>query len=44
MNIVTPTHLTKEQRLLFMQLAEINQQEDESQERNLFEKVKDIFG
>jgi molecular chaperone DnaJ len=43
-NVVTPARLTKEQRQLFIQLAEINQQEDESQERNLFEKVKDIFG
>jgi len=43
-NVVTPARLTKEQRQLFMQLAEINQQEDESQERNLFDKVKDIFG
>ena len=43
-NVVTPTRLTKEQRQLFMQLADINQKDDESQERNLFEKVKDIFG
>jgi molecular chaperone DnaJ len=43
-NVVTPAHLTREQRQLFMQLAEINQKEDASQERNLFEKVKDIFG
>jgi len=43
-NVVIPTKLSREQRQLFEALARISEEEDESQERNLFEKVKDIFG
>jgi len=43
-NVVIPSKLTKEQRQLFEALAKISKEEDLSQERNIFEKVKDIFG
>ena len=43
-NVAIPTKLTKEQRHLFEQLAKVSHEEEVSQERNLFEKVKDIFG
>ena len=43
-NVVIPTKLTKEQRQLYESLAKISQEEELSQERNLFDKVKDIFG
>ncbi len=43
-NVVIPTRLSKEQRQLFESLARISAEEDVSQERNLFDKVKDIFG
>jgi len=43
-NVVVPSKLTKDQRLLFEQLAKVSKEEELSQERNLFEKVKDIFG
>jgi molecular chaperone DnaJ len=39
-----PTKLTKEQRKLFEALADLSKEEEISQERNLFDKVKDIFG
>ncbi len=43
-NVVIPARLTKEQRQLFEALARISAEEDVSQERNIFDKVKDIFG
>jgi molecular chaperone DnaJ len=43
-NIVIPTKLSKEQRQLFEALAKISKEDDLTQERNIFEKVKDIFG
>ncbi len=43
-NVVIPTKLTKEQRQCFETLARMSKEEEISQERNLFEKVKDIFG
>ena len=43
-NVVIPTKLTKEQRQLFESLAKVSKEDELSQERNLFEKVKDIFG
>ena len=39
-----PSRLTKEQRKLYEALAKLSKEEEISQERNLFEKVKDIFG
>ncbi len=43
-NIVVPTKLTKEQRQIFEELAEVSKDDDLVQERTIFEKVKDIFG
>jgi molecular chaperone DnaJ len=43
-NVVIPTKLTKEQRNLFESLAKLNRDDEVNHERNLFEKVKDIFG
>jgi molecular chaperone DnaJ len=43
-NVVIPTKLTKEQRELFEDLARVSKDDELSQERNLFDKVKDIFG
>jgi len=43
-NVVIPTKLTKEQRQLFEALAKVSKDEEITQERNIFEKVKDIFG
>jgi molecular chaperone DnaJ len=43
-NVVIPTRLTKEQRQLFENLAMLNKDDEISHERNIFEKVKDIFG
>jgi molecular chaperone DnaJ len=43
-NLVIPTKLTKEQRQLFESLARVSRDDELSQERNIFEKVKDIFG
>jgi molecular chaperone DnaJ len=43
-NVVIPTKLTKEQRLLFESLARLNKDDESLNERNIFEKVKDIFG
>ncbi len=43
-NVVIPTKLTKEQRQLFEALAKISKDDELTQERNIFEKVKDIFG
>ncbi len=43
-NVVIPAKLTKEQRQLFESLAKVSKEEELSQERNLFDKVKDIFG
>ncbi len=46
MQVVTPTHLTREQRRLFEQLAQTLRAENRPVERSssLFEKIKDIFG
>jgi molecular chaperone DnaJ len=43
-NIVIPTKLNKEQRQLFEALAKMSKEDELSHERNVFEKVKDIFG
>ena len=43
-NIVVPTKLTKEQRQAFENLAKVSEDDDLLQERNIFNKVKDIFG
>jgi molecular chaperone DnaJ len=44
-NVVTPTKLTKEQRQLFESLDKIIKTEEPVEgERNIFDKVKDIFG
>jgi molecular chaperone DnaJ len=43
-NVVMPTKLTKEQRQIFEALAKISKDDELTQERNIFEKVKDIFG
>jgi molecular chaperone DnaJ len=43
-NMVIPTQLTKEQRQLFESLAKVSRDAELSNERNLFDKVKDIFG
>jgi len=43
-NVVIPTKLTKEQRRIFEELSEMSKDDDLTQERNIFEKVKDIFG
>jgi molecular chaperone DnaJ len=43
-NVVVPTKLTKEQRQIFEDLAKVSKDDDISHERNIFEKVKDIFG
>ena len=43
-NIVVPTKLTREQREVFVQLAELAREDELSQEKNIFDKVKDIFG
>ena len=43
-NVVIPTRLTKEQRQAFESLAEVCDEDALTQERNIFDKVKDIFG
>jgi molecular chaperone DnaJ len=43
-NVEIPSKLTKEQRKLYEALANLSKEEEISQERNLFDKVKDIFG
>ena len=43
-NVMVPTKLTKEQRHLYESLANISKDDELVQERNIFEKVKDIFG
>jgi molecular chaperone DnaJ len=43
-NIVVPTKLTKEQRQIFEALAKVSKDDELTQERNIFDKVKDIFG
>ncbi len=43
-NVVIPVKLTKEQRQIFEQLAMVSREDELMQERNLFDKVKDIFG
>jgi molecular chaperone DnaJ len=42
--VVIPTKLSKEQRQLYETLAKISKEDDLLQERNIFDKVKDIFG
>jgi len=43
-NVAIPTQLSKEQRQLFEALAKISREDEVVQERNIFDKVKDIFG
>jgi molecular chaperone DnaJ len=43
-NVAVPTKLTKEQRQAFEALAKVCQEDEITQERNIFDKVKDIFG
>ena len=43
-NIVVPAKLTKEQRQAFEALAKVCEDDQIAQERNIFDKVKDIFG
>jgi molecular chaperone DnaJ len=43
-NIVVPTKLTREQRQAFENLAKVSEDDELIQERNIFDKVKDIFG
>ena len=43
-SVVIPTKLSREQRQLFENLAKLNRDDEVSHERNIFEKVKDIFG
>jgi len=43
-NVVIPTKLTKSQRELFESLAKMSGEDELAQERNIFDKVKDIFG
>jgi molecular chaperone DnaJ len=43
-NVVIPARLSKEQRQIFEALARVSKDEELQQERNIFEKVKDIFG
>jgi molecular chaperone DnaJ len=43
-NVVIPTKLNREQRQLFERLSKLSKDEDLTQEKNIFEKVKDIFG
>jgi len=43
-NVVVPNKLTKDQRQLFESLAKVMHEEEVVHERNIFEKVKDIFG
>lgn len=43
-HVVIPEKLTKEQRKLYESLANLSTDEESSQERNIFDKVKDIFG
>ncbi len=43
-NVAIPTKLTKEQREYWQALAEVSKEDESNQARNLFDKVKDIFG
>ena len=43
-NVVIPTKLNKEQRQIFESLAKASKEDEIVQERNIFDKVKDIFG
>jgi molecular chaperone DnaJ len=43
-NVVIPSKLNKEQRQIFESLARVSKDEELVQERNIFDKVKDIFG
>ncbi len=43
-NVVIPTQLSREERQLFEALAKVSRDAELSHERNLFDKVKDIFG
>ena len=42
-DVQIPTKLTREQRKLFEQLRETLPEENEPQEKGLFDKVKDLF-
>ncbi len=42
--VQTPTRLTREQRRLLQQLAEISPADNQPAEKSVFEKVKDYFG
>ena len=42
-NIVTPTHLTREQKRLFEELAKLEDERKSQEEKGIFNKVKDIF-
>jgi molecular chaperone DnaJ len=43
-NVVIPTRLNKEQRQIFEALGKLSKDDELTQERNIFDKVKDIFG
>jgi len=42
-DVVTPTHLTKEQRKLLEQLGAVTNADNRPVEKKLYEKVKDLF-
>ncbi len=42
--VQTPARLTREQRKLFQQLAELSPADNQPSEKSVFEKVKDYFG
>ncbi|MBN2241432.1 MAG: molecular chaperone DnaJ [Acidobacteria bacterium] len=44
LNIVVPAKLTREQRQAYENLAKVSHDDELIQERNIFDKVKDIFG
>jgi len=43
-NVAIPAKLTKEQREFWQALAEVSKDDENNQARNIFDKVKDIFG
>jgi molecular chaperone DnaJ len=43
-NVAIPTKLTKEQRQAFEALAKVSKDDELVHERDIFDKVKDIFG
>ncbi len=42
--VQTPTRLTKEQRKLFQELADVTPADNQPAEKSMFDKVKDFFG